>query len=535
MNPPHTLVGLHEKHPTLKGIELEQLASSLVRNHFEKDFFAPTLQYYCMHGTLGCSFLNSKYADLHGFHHPNGEWYHSKPQCVHLGVLPHLQPSLKNEKYKKKENMKQDAKKSSEIPGLKTAVYFEKGKRSTMEDYYSIQTHVVLNPSSKLNGISSQITMIAVYDGHGGFRTAKILSEKLMELVIIHLKKGRTPPQALTKSFLALDREICHPDNQDDSGSTCCMVLYDQQTRQYWCANTGDSRAVLLMDHFVPTPEVEYPQYGSGYCILHEKKTVNISFDHTPKRESEWIRIYAAGGFVSSYEGRLMGDLAVSRAFGDKSMKRTLYPFLRDEQKSKVLIVSLKHPPASNVQGFGTLVEDLKQWHPQSTEYDVKKETTNNGLCIPQSFKEFIQIHQPPLTRKVKIQSLNSYNKMPYVSFVFLENELKEDAKNEDVDVLTHHLIAEPEIVTGRIPFGSLGLFVLATDGFWDTVSTSLLRKTLLGFTHAPIVEGMDFDSIARNSIQTLESHHDNTTLVLLNVSEGSTEPWVPRRRVQGM
>lgn len=45
-----------------------------------------------------------------------------------------------------------------------------------------------------------------------------------------------------------------------------------------------------------------------------------LSQDHKPNREDESKRIRDAGGFVIN--SRVMGELAVSRAFGDVDFKR---------------------------------------------------------------------------------------------------------------------------------------------------------------------------------------------------------------------
>lgn len=47
-----------------------------------------------------------------------------------------------------------------------------------------------------------------------------------------------------------------------------------------------------------------------------------LSEDHKPGREDEAKRIRDAGGFVIN--GRVMGELAVSRAFGDVDFKKGL-------------------------------------------------------------------------------------------------------------------------------------------------------------------------------------------------------------------
>lgn len=67
-------------------------------------------------------------------------------------------------------------------------------------------------------------------------------------------------------------------------------------------ANVGDSRCALVRK--------------DGSCVP-------LSSDHKPNRPDERARICAAGGWVV-HQGcwRVAGDLAVSRAFGDRHLKR---------------------------------------------------------------------------------------------------------------------------------------------------------------------------------------------------------------------
>ena len=70
-------------------------------------------------------------------------------------------------------------------------------------------------------------------------------------------------------------------------------------------ANTGDCRAVLARLHEDRTP----------YAMA-------MSIDHKPDRQDEVSRIKQAGGFVRHWGvPRVNGVLAVSRAFGDFSLK----------------------------------------------------------------------------------------------------------------------------------------------------------------------------------------------------------------------
>ena len=81
----------------------------------------------------------------------------------------------------------------------------------------------------------------------------------------------------------------------DTVGSTAVVQLVVGQ--RLYCAHVGDSRAVLSRNGVA----------------------VELSSDHRPTRQDELARILAASGVV--WQGRVLGQLAVSRAFGDFGFK----------------------------------------------------------------------------------------------------------------------------------------------------------------------------------------------------------------------
>jgi len=110
--------------------------------------------------------------------------------------------------------------------------------------------------------------------------------------------------QALESSFLAADQEFLASRGEVEAGSTATTVLL--LGNRIYCANVGDSRTVLCRD-------------GTA---------VALSKDHKPTREDELSRILGAGGFV--FSKRIMGQLAVSRSFGDGQYKKGLADILAD-------------------------------------------------------------------------------------------------------------------------------------------------------------------------------------------------------------
>ena len=79
-------------------------------------------------------------------------------------------------------------------------------------------------------------------------------------------------------------------------GCTACLVLITKT--ELYCANSGDSRAIL---------------------VTKKGSVIELSHDHKPDKEGELRRIRAAGGFVE--DGRVQGVIAVSRAIGDWEYK----------------------------------------------------------------------------------------------------------------------------------------------------------------------------------------------------------------------
>ena len=119
---------------------------------------------------------------------------------------------------------------------------------------------------------------------------------------------------ALKSTFLRMDELLATPagvkeinqiradDGKSDymesqAGCTANVVLIVGKT--LYCANAGDSR-----------------------CVLSSKgQAVEMSYDHKPENELERTRIEKAGGYVS--DGRVCGNLNLSRALGDLEYKKT--------------------------------------------------------------------------------------------------------------------------------------------------------------------------------------------------------------------
>ena len=155
---------------------------------------------------------------------------------------------------------------------------------------------------------SGEITILGVLDGHGGLavveNTHKHLPGKLRALVTGAKGDEEAICKGLAKVFADHDEglkaggRIMHR----DTGTTATIAIVTPKS----CimAFVGDSPA----------------------CIFDpEGKVLHAIRSHIPSEKDEMARIEAGGGHVTKGRGgdvaRVMGELAVSRAFGDFSLK----------------------------------------------------------------------------------------------------------------------------------------------------------------------------------------------------------------------
>jgi serine/threonine protein phosphatase PrpC len=215
------------------------------------------------------------------------------------------------------------------------------GARPTMEDRTLVIQSLTLEPShgyyknepkEDLEELA-MTSFAAVFDGHGGDECSNYLVEALPHHIRqamladrVNLKNAveqsrnanrqeQTEDAAselmrkiLKGAYLRTDKEFITPKNAPQSGSTAATVLLFG--RRLFAANVGDSRVVLCR--------------GGGQCV-------ELTSDHKPSRPDEAARVRAAGGFI--LHKRVMGELAITRAFGDKSFKMGIKAMLEDAEE----------------------------------------------------------------------------------------------------------------------------------------------------------------------------------------------------------
>ncbi|KAI7741303.1 hypothetical protein M8C21_011621 [Ambrosia artemisiifolia] len=163
-----------------------------------------------------------------------------------------------------------------------------------MEDY-----HV----AKFLSHQGHELGLFAIYDGHLGDSVPAYLQKHLFSNIIKENEFWTDPNTAIFKAYEKTDASILshNPDLGRGGSTAVTAILIDG--RKLWVANVGDSRAVLSKNG----------------------QAIQMSIDHEPSAERGSIE--TRGGFVSNMPGdvaRVNGQLAVSRAFGDKNLKNHL-------------------------------------------------------------------------------------------------------------------------------------------------------------------------------------------------------------------
>eukprot|EP00581_Thalassiosira_minuscula_P006850 CAMPEP_0183702868 /NCGR_PEP_ID=MMETSP0737-20130205/825_1 /TAXON_ID=385413 /ORGANISM="Thalassiosira miniscula, Strain CCMP1093" /LENGTH=664 /DNA_ID=CAMNT_0025929549 /DNA_START=362 /DNA_END=2356 /DNA_ORIENTATION=- len=215
------------------------------------------------------------------------------------------------------------------------------GARPTMEDRTIVIQNLMYPPPDYYYDGSPKETLTelafttfaAVFDGHGGDECSNYLVDALprhirnqmltdREALRQSIENGRGPRglhtdsgedatseimrRILKTAYLRADKEFISPKTAPQSGSTgATVVLFG---RRLFAANVGDSRVVLARKN--------------GACL-------ELTSDHKPSRPDEAARVRAAGGFI--LHKRVMGELAITRAFGDKSFKMGIKAMLEED------------------------------------------------------------------------------------------------------------------------------------------------------------------------------------------------------------
>ncbi|XP_024948654.2 protein phosphatase 2C 57 isoform X1 [Citrus sinensis] len=189
----------------------------------------------------------------------------------------------------------------SGVAGIRWGSVSLQGLREEMEDGAVIQ-------SDGLDGFS----FAAVFDGHGGVSTVKFLRDELYKECVAALQGGLllsgkdfdAIKKGLQEAFENADMKLLNwlemNAEEDESGATATVVFIGRDI--LFISHIGDCCVVLSRTGKADVLTNPHRPYGSSQVSLQEIR-----------------RIREAGGWISN--GRICGDIAVSRAFGDFRFK----------------------------------------------------------------------------------------------------------------------------------------------------------------------------------------------------------------------
>lgn len=227
-----------------------------------------------------------------------------------LSIISHLNNLPQNKGNKciiiDESSSKSQKQKISEIINMKPFYYYKQS--SSVKEYaYREDQNIAYKEGMEDKGKSidnfcskPNQSLFCLFDGHGGDMVSKYL-QKHFHLVYkdILTTYNFNIEQSLIASFKEIDKKI--KDLELVSvGSTGCVVHVVQETvstLRVYCANVGDTRC----------------------CLISPVNHRRLTYDHRADDPEEKKRILNSGGSVIN--GRVMGALMLSRAFGDFEFK----------------------------------------------------------------------------------------------------------------------------------------------------------------------------------------------------------------------
>eukprot|EP01101_Sappina_pedata_P002701 TRINITY_DN12914_c0_g1_i2.p1 TRINITY_DN12914_c0_g1~~TRINITY_DN12914_c0_g1_i2.p1 ORF type:complete len:364 (+),score=150.58 TRINITY_DN12914_c0_g1_i2:131-1093(+) len=219
--------------------------------------------------------------------------------------------------------------------------------------------------------LTERAAFFGVYDGHGGMEVSRYISRHLSKVLLENESfKNGDYEKALKESYLKIDEMIITKDgklelHQIDQEKTAAkppnqnnpFEMLENMTRQirdrqhmaealgeneekaegteeeyetyrygYGSGATAVSALIILnqdrKEGDTELGKIYVANSGDSRCVMSRAGTVlELSHDHKPYDTVEYERIIAAGGSVEN--GRVKGDLNLSRAIGDLQYKQT--------------------------------------------------------------------------------------------------------------------------------------------------------------------------------------------------------------------
>ncbi|KAL7087632.1 hypothetical protein ACP275_13G079200 [Erythranthe tilingii] len=149
----------------------------------------------------------------------------------------------------------------------------------------------------------NELGLFAIFDGHLSREVPDYLKSHLFNNILNEPDFWTATENAIRRAYRITDTTILDKAKDLGKGGSTAVTAILINCHKLVVANVGDSRAVICKNGVAK----------------------QLSVDHEPEKERDTIE--NKGGFVTKFPGdvpRVDGQLAVARAFGDKSLKEHL-------------------------------------------------------------------------------------------------------------------------------------------------------------------------------------------------------------------
>ncbi|XP_050247610.1 probable protein phosphatase 2C 39 isoform X1 [Quercus robur] len=220
-----------------------------------------------------------------------------------------------------------------------------------------------------------ELGLFAIFDGHLSHNVPDYLRSHLFDNILKETDFWTEPEKAVKRAYRVTDANILEEAVDLGKGGSTAVTAILIDCKKLVVANVGDSRAVI--------------------CKNGAAK--QLSVDHEPSVERGSIE--QRGGFVSNFPGdvpRVDGQLAVARAFGDKSLKKHLssepdvsVEFIENDTEFVILASDGLWKVMSNQEAVDCIrqIKDARSAAKHLTEEALNRKSTDDISCVVVRFQ----------------------------------------------------------------------------------------------------------------------------------------------------
>ncbi|XP_052208112.1 probable protein phosphatase 2C 39 isoform X2 [Diospyros lotus] len=216
----------------------------------------------------------------------------------------------------------------------------------------------------------NELGLFAIFDGHLSHVIPNYLRSHLFDNILKEPDFWTEMEKAIRRAYRITDTTILEKAVDLGKGGSTAVTAILINGQKLVVANVGDSRAVICKNGVAK----------------------QLSVDHEPSKERK--NIENRGGFVSNFPGdvpRVDGQLAVARAFGDKSLKEHLssepdvsMETVDDDAEFVILASDGIWKVMSNQEAVDCIkhIKDAKSAAKHLTEAAVERKSKDDISCI---------------------------------------------------------------------------------------------------------------------------------------------------------